>query len=96
MDPFQAQVQAEFERLRAEITTLQAQLAAPSTTPPPRPRARLPDPDKFAGLTYKFDTWLPSVKAKLQVDGEAIRDAVAQFYYVYLNLDSSVQSIILL
>ena len=93
MDPFQAQVQAEFERLRAEITTLRAQLAVPSTTP--RPRARLPDPDKFAGSTYKFDTWLPSVKAKLRVDGEAIGDAVAQFYYVYLNLDSSVQSMVL-
>ena len=78
MDPFQVQVQAEFKRLRAEITTLRAQLAAPSTiTPPPRPRARLPDPDKFARSAYKFDTWLPLIKAKLRVDGEAIGDAIA-------------------
>jgi hypothetical protein len=80
MDAFQvhqAQVQQEFQQLRAEITSLRAQLAVTApTTPPPRPRARLPDPDKFAGSTYKFDTWLPSVKAKLQVDGETIGDTV--------------------
>jgi hypothetical protein len=73
--------------------TLRAQLAVPLTIP--RPRARLPDPDKFAGSTYKFDTWLPSVRAKLRVDGEAIGDAIAQFYYVYLNLEASVQAMVL-
>ena len=82
--------------MRAEILTLRAQLAM-ATTPqqPRRPRTVLPDPEKFAGSTYKFDTWLPSIRAKLRVDGEAIGDAVAQFYYVYLNLDSSVQSMVL-
>ena len=71
---------------------LRAQLAV---IIPPRLRARLPDPEKFARSIYKFDTWLPSIKAKLRVDGEAIGDAIAQFYYIYLNLDSSVQSMVL-
>jgi hypothetical protein len=40
---------------------------------------------------------LPSLalKAKLSVDGSAIGDSTAQFYYVYLNLESSVQSMVL-
>jgi hypothetical protein len=29
------------------------------------------------------------------VDGEAIGDAIAQFYYVYLNLESHVQAMVL-
>ncbi|RHZ43488.1 uncharacterized protein CDV56_100206, partial [Aspergillus thermomutatus] len=46
-----------------------------------RPKPSLPDPEKFAGQSLKFDTWLPSIKAKLKIDGEAIGDAKAQFYY---------------
>jgi len=92
MDTFQTQVQREFDSLRAEIATLRTALAEAQSS---RPRAKLPDPEKFAGSTYKFDTWLPSVKAKLRVDGAAIGDATAQFYYVYLNLDSSVQAMVL-
>ena len=42
-----------------------------------------------------FDSWLPSIKVKLHVDGEAIGDAMAQFYYVYLNLESQVQATVL-
>ncbi|PMD54354.1 uncharacterized protein K444DRAFT_699090 [Hyaloscypha bicolor E] len=82
MDTFQTQVQREFDGLRAEITTLQAKNTQ---------KSKLPDPEKFAGSTYKFDTWLPSIKAKLRIDGPAIRDSIAQFYYVYLNLESSIQ-----
>jgi hypothetical protein len=55
----------------------------------------LPDPEKFSGQSYKFDTWLPSIKAKLRIDSEAIGDSIAQFYYVYLNLDSQVQAMVL-
>jgi hypothetical protein len=55
-----------------------------------RPRPRLPDPEKFTGNTYKFNTWLPLIKAKLRVNGTVIRDAITQFYYVYLNLESSI------
>jgi hypothetical protein len=91
MDTFQTQVQREFDGLRAEIATLRAALASQ----PSRARPKLPDPEKFTGSTYKFDTWLPSIKAKIAVDGAAIGDATAQFYYVYLNLESSVQSMVL-
>src|SRR6266487_4688530 len=93
MDTFQTQVKREFDQLRAEVTTLRAALVA--ATPTSRPRARLPDPEKFAGSSYKFDTWLPSIRAKLRVDGTVIGNATAQFYYVYLNLDSSVQAMVL-
>jgi hypothetical protein len=101
MDTFQSQVQREFDSLRSEIATLraalastQAQLTAQSTAKTSQ-KSKLPDPEKFAGSTYKFDTWLPSIEAKLSVDGTAIGDATAQFYYVYLNLDSSAQSMVL-
>ena len=38
---------------------------------------------------------MPEIKAKLQVDGEAIGDNTAQFYYVYGNLETSVQAMVL-
>ena len=38
---------------------------------------------------------MPSIEAKLLVDGEAIGSAIAQFYYVYLNLEPTVQSTVL-
>jgi hypothetical protein len=46
----------------------------------------LPNVDKFDGVLYHFDTWLPSIKAKLLVDGDAFGDlsGIGQFYYVYL------------
>ncbi len=79
---------ATIQALRSEISTLR-------TRPEPRPKPILPDPEKFTGQAYKFDTWLPSIKAKLRVDQAALGDSTAQFYYVYLNLDSSVQAMVL-
>ena len=38
---------------------------------------------------------MPSIRAKLRVDGLAIGDSITQFYYVYLNLEPSVQSTVL-
>jgi hypothetical protein len=87
IETFQTQVQREFDGLRAEIATLRAALASQL---PSRARPKLPDPEKFTRSTYKFDTWLPLIKAKIAVDRAVIRDAIAQFYYVYLNLESSV------
>jgi hypothetical protein len=93
MDPIQA-LRNDFlttiEALRNEIQYLKQQLDKKS-----RPKPSLPDPEKFSGQALKFDTWLPSIKAKLHVDGEAIGDTVSQFYYVYLNLDSHVQATVL-
>ena len=80
-------MQAEVRRQRNEILLLRSVK--------PKPKPSLPDPKKFNGQLYKFDTWLPSIKAKLRVDGEAIGDSVAQFYYVYLNLESHIQAMVL-
>jgi len=76
--------------LQAEIHSLQQRSALQL-----RPKPSLPDPERFTGQSHKFDTWLPSIKAKLRVDGPAIGDSIAQFYYVYLNLDSHVQAMVL-
>jgi hypothetical protein len=86
MDTFQSQVQREFDGLRSKIATLRAKNTQ---------KSKLPDPEKFAGSTYKFDTWLPLIKAKLRINGPAIRDSITQFYYIYLNLESSVQLMVL-
>ncbi|KXX72962.1 hypothetical protein MMYC01_210706 [Madurella mycetomatis] len=51
------------------IAALEGQLAALSATKA-RPRPILPDPEKFTGVHY--DTWLPLIKAKLNIDSEAI------------------------
>ncbi len=88
-----AEVQRQREQLQAQHDELVLLRSANQRTS--RPKASLPDPEKFNGQTYKFDTWLPSIKAKLRVDGDAIGDATAQFYYVYLNLESHVQAMVL-
>jgi hypothetical protein len=86
------ELQNEVQRQRDEIAFLQSIISTKAST---KPKASLPDPEKFNGQAHKFDTWLLSIKAKLQVEGTAIGDAIAQFYYVYLNLESHVQAMIL-
>ena len=89
------ELRAELQRQRAEIQRQRDEITILRSRPDPRPKPVLPDPDKFTGQALKFDTWLPSIKAKLRVDGTAIGDPVAQFYYVYLNLDSNAQAMVL-
>jgi hypothetical protein len=60
-----------------------------------RLRLALLDLVKFDGKAYRFDTWLPAIKAKLRVDGVALGDSIAQFYYIYDRLELIVQSIVL-
>lgn len=86
------EMRAELNRQRDEIVFLRNVI---STRQPAKPKPSLPDPEKFTGQAHKFDTWLPSIRAKLRVDGAAIGDDTAQFYYVYLNLDSHVQAMVL-
>ena len=62
---------------------------------PRRPKPSLPNPEKFNGKTYKFNTWLPAIRAKLRIDGPAIGNSTAQFYYVYSNLESNIQVMVL-
>ena len=66
-----------------------------TSTNPCRPKPNLPDPEKFNGKTYKFDTWLLAIRTKLRIDGSAIGDSTAQFYYVYGNLESNIQIMVL-
>jgi hypothetical protein len=62
------ELQAEVQRQHDELVLLRAAKTS-------RPKASLPDPEKFNGQSYKFDTWLPSIKAKLRVDGDVISDS---------------------
>lgn len=86
--------QQQLTALQQQITTLQTQVATLSSRPTQR-KAVLPDVDKFDGSPHKWDTWRPMMKAKLRVDGVAIGDPTAQFYYVYFALDSKVQAMVL-
>jgi hypothetical protein len=88
----QTEVRRQAEVIQQQGNELLLLRTRPSST---KPKSSLPDPEKFNGQVHKFDTWLPSIKAKLRVDGEAIGDPTAQFYYVYLNLESHVQAMVL-
>ncbi|KIM93419.1 hypothetical protein OIDMADRAFT_61569 [Oidiodendron maius Zn] len=79
-------MQAQITQLQLEIQTLHSYS---------RPKPALLDPDKFNGSTQRFNTWLPSIQAKLHVDGMAIGNTIAQFYYMFLNLESHIQAIVL-
>lgn len=98
-DQLRAELIAEFsttiDNLRAELRAKQAPPLASTSSSTRRPKASLPDPEKFTGSSIKFDTWDAAIRAKLAIDGSAIGDATAQFYYVYLNLDSKVQAMVL-
>ncbi|KAG4441243.1 hypothetical protein IFR05_003291 [Cadophora sp. M221] len=89
----------QLQQLTKQVANLQIQVEALQTAARTsgRPKPILPDPAKFDGKSYHFDTWLPAIKAKLRVDGlsGALGDSVAQFYYVYNRLKSQVQSQVL-
>ncbi|OQD83488.1 hypothetical protein PENANT_c016G07664 [Penicillium antarcticum] len=89
-------LQQETASLRQE-QQVQARLSLAQSQPrsTSRPKHSLPNPEKFTGSSVKFDTWDVAIRAKLAIDGQAIGDATAQFYYVYLNLDSKVQAMVL-
>lgn len=101
------QVQTQASKLAAVETdrsTLIAALGAatdainkPSTTnsSTTKPKAVLPDTEKFAGTALTWDTWHPSIQAKLRVDGAALGGSEAQFFYVYSRLESKVQALIM-
>lgn len=85
------QIAAQKERIDALEARVLSLLAAR-----PRPRPILPDPEKFDGSTSRYDTWLPLIKAKLDVDDEALGGTdVAHFWYVYGNLSTKTQALVL-
>lgn len=86
-------LQREIETLRSEVNTLRSAQTNPPHTA--RPRQQLPEPTWFDGKPHHLRTWLPMIKAKIRVDGEALGNQVARFYYVYGNLEPKVQAMIL-
>ena len=77
----------EINNLKVEIVSLKSRAA-------PVPRHRLDHPEPLDG-PLRWDTWLPLMKAKLRIDAEAIGSKEAQFFYVYGNLESKVQALVL-
>ncbi|KAK3946963.1 hypothetical protein QBC32DRAFT_386573 [Pseudoneurospora amorphoporcata] len=47
--------------------------------------------DKFTEDKKELDTWIYTAEAKLYVDGHAIGDLEAQFYYLYSSLSPTVR-----
>ena len=101
-----AQVQSLLQQIQAQAQQLNDMAQAQPQTQPQaqpqdlpqltrRPKPCLPDPDKFSGSLFAWDTWLPSIKAKLRIDGDAIGGHEAQFFYVYSRLDGKVQALVM-
>jgi hypothetical protein len=84
-------LQITITALQHEVTHLRQQS---STRGISRPKPVLPDPEKFSNAS-QYHTWLPLIKAKLRIDAEAIGNDEAQFFYLYGNLNSKIQSIVL-
>lgn len=84
----EAQLLSVVQELQARVESLCRQGAR-------KPRQVLPDPEKFSGKARDWDTFIVSVRAKLSIDGEAIGDEYAQFYYVYSSLSREVQGMVL-
>jgi hypothetical protein len=68
-----AAIRQAFEHQEQRIVTLEAQLASLRAAGQ-RSRPSLPNPRKFTGVRY--DTWLPLVRTKLDIDGEALGGSV--------------------
>ncbi|KAF2188714.1 hypothetical protein K469DRAFT_703320 [Zopfia rhizophila CBS 207.26] len=78
----QVEFHQEIQSLRTENQTLRATLTIIASATSLRPRSVLPTPTKFDGKPYRFKTWLPTINAKIAVDGQAIGDDTAKFYFV--------------
>lgn len=92
-----AAFETQLAAVNQQLATANQQLAQVTRVPAPatpRPRAVLPDPEKFGGSRYH--TWLPLIKAKLDIDSEAIGGSdKAHFWYVYGNLEDKIQALVL-
>lgn len=86
------------EDLTAQIQNLQTQIEAkqhcPKSFASKHPKPSLPESEKFNSTVHKFDMWDTVIQTKLAIDGAAIGDPIAQFYYVSMNLSSQVQAMV--
>ena len=74
------------DELRAQVQELTSRA---------RGKQVLPGVKEFSGKTKDWDVWSMSMKAKLRVDGAAIGNDEAQFFYVYSSLSTKVQALML-
>ena len=93
----EAQFGTTIQGLQQQIQDLTHQLDQQRTQKPQtRPKPRLPDPEKFNGKKYHWDTWLPLIKAKIRLDRDTIGpEPDALFFYVYDNLENQIQALVL-
>ncbi|CCC06007.1 hypothetical protein SMACR_00223 [Sordaria macrospora] len=82
----QQQFAVAIQTLIGEIGRLQTTAGGSS-----QPKPVLPHLDKFTGDKKELDTWIYTAEAKLHVDGHAIGDLEAQFYYLYSSLSPAVR-----
>jgi len=99
-DEFATEFNISLNALHSQVDRLQQENATlhqftMNIVAPGRPKPALPDPEKFSNSLYHFDTWLLAIKAKLRTNTTALGDDITYFYYIYLNLNSSVQIMIL-
>lgn len=87
-DQREMQLLAMIEELRTQIQELRQQ-------PPMRTRQVLPEPERFAGRMKDWDIWSMTMRAKLRIDGNAIGNNEAQFYYIYSSLGTKIQGLVL-
>jgi hypothetical protein len=87
--PHQGERERQFALAITQLISEVAALKADSGSA--RPRAVLPHLDKFDGTAADLDAWVLSAEAKLHVDGAAIGDAHAQFYYLHACLAPAVK-----
>lgn len=85
--------EARIASLVQQVASFEARLSslASSTS---RPRRRLADPEKFDGQR-RWDTWKPLAEAVLRLDYDAIGGNESCFFWLYGNLESKIQAMVL-
>lgn len=86
------------QQQQVQFNLLQTMSGIQSQLRPTSPREHsLPDPEilNCTGGGGVFATWVEAIRGKLAVDGQAIGDSGAKFYYVFLHLDQHGQELVL-
>lgn len=90
-----AALQEQAQGFQQTIDSLRNQVNGLQARPPSRPRPSLPDPDKFDGTFDHWETWYPEMKAKLDLDSDALGGTnKAKFWYVYGRLDKKPKELV--